>query len=130
MSPNEFLKAYGSFDPIDVAGPDASTLWWGSGEPLQVLAGIDQSGTVVVAHPVGLGSGPCDFHWVADATVLVDRSAKEWQNTFTIEIERIVKLRRKTFCYCRICRTTTGPENRNAFPNVCDGCAPQLGVVF
>lgn len=127
LDPDRAMDRLGRFTPLEL--DDLGCSWWQSGSPIQVLVGVDRSGGVCVAMPTTTGSGPTPVLSATDVCeVAVDDS--DWVAELADVVERYARRRRASFRYCRICRTITPPENRSAFRDVCDGCAPALGVVF
>ena len=104
-----------------------ATLWFVSGDPIQVLIGVDVITRHVHCHvpviewesqtPV-LGAGECTGKGAAE-------DGLDW---LTGAIARAAAKRRRTFRWCSMCRTLTAPENGG---DPCHSCMQTYnGVVF
>ena len=102
--------------------------WYVAGEPAQVMLGVSRepAGQVLVARPSGVWRSwmltyepqlPTSIY-LGDVAALQSRLAE------------VATSRRRSFRWCRYCRTPAAPEHRTEV-DVCSGCATDVqGVVF
>ena len=120
VSDDDVLRALGGgWRPIALGSAEHPLLsshsggWFVTGEPMQVLLGVAGS-TLTLARPV--------LSWNEPATVWVDATAERefaredvlYRPELLVEIvEEMARKSRKTFRWCRICRTVNRPEYMN-----------------
>lgn len=111
----------------DDAGEDRRR-WYIAGDPPQVMLGVSQEepDEVLVARPLGnWGSWTLSFE--PEAPVAVDAHDP---GQLAARLAQVATSRRRSFRWCRYCRTQCAPEHRTE-ADVCSGCASVVqGVVF
>ena len=122
ISEGDLFESAGLLSVVEVHQPEG--VWWGSGEPLQVLVGLTNGGAVSAAEP--------RFEWAGHQLLLraLDLQPVGARDELERQLDDIAKRRRRTFRYCRKCRRMTPPEHRNTGADLCDSCAARSGVVF
>lgn len=116
MAPLEFVDIFGAaWRPVEVVGEesvaaDAGSQWFVSGDPVQLMLRVYPHG-VFLARPEGVwhhGAGGLAYR--QRDQVFVDLGGIHDLDRLREMIDRLVRLRRTTFGYCRCCRKIVGPE--------------------
>ena len=107
----------------------ASTLWFESGEPTQVLLGIVESANfepdiAVVAFPEFVMIDWRTRYLPSREQARIDISQPGSLVRLQGAVAEVALRRRKSFFWCRTCRTCNPPEDRSE-PGICFGCSVQ-----
>ncbi len=133
---DDVLRALGGgWEPLELpAGEWPATRWAGArwfvtGEPIQVLAGVSGS-SLVLARPVLRWAGPGSVTTHATDEREFARDDVLFQPDLLADtVEEIARRSRKSFRWCRTCRTLSRPEFMHD-KTECTGCAAEhRGVV-
>ncbi|QVT81448.1 hypothetical protein ENKNEFLB_03858 [Nocardioides aquaticus] len=121
------LDPSGGLDPDDLLPLDV-TPWHVAGDPAQLMARVFAHG-VFLASPEGVWAGGTHgLEHRPGPPVYVP--AHELSDRGPEVVRGIVAGRRRSFRWCRYCRSPQAPETRWE-PDVCHGCASSwLGVVY
>lgn len=116
------------WQPVDLAedadDEGVERRWYVAGEPPQVLLGVDRAGEpLLVARP--------RVTWESWRPLLRPDAPHrlDWLGDVAGVLRSVSLARRRTFRWCRYCRTLAAPEHRHE-PDICSSCAEVvLGVV-
>lgn len=130
------LALGGGWDPIELdlgewpATRWAGARWFGTGEPIQVLAGVSGS-SLVLARPVLRWDGPCGVTaHPTDEREFARDDVLFQPGLLADTVEEIARRSRKSFRWCRTCRTLNRSEHMSDRLE-CMGCASEYrGVVY
>jgi hypothetical protein len=109
--------------------PWTSATWFATGEPLQVLAGVDHA-ALVLARPVISWSGHQPVIGVADTRVFAREDVHFQAELVAAAVEELARRSRQRFRWCRTCHTVNAPAHMHDRED-CQACASTYrGVVF
>ena len=125
----------GGWERCDIAGGDSSVdhwhhaTWFETGEPRQVLAGVDYR-AIVLARPVTRWNGVVGVVTAVDLREFAREDVEFQPELLADAVEELARRSRRRFRWCRICHTPSPPEFFHERDECMDCATRYRGVVY